>query len=299
MGLFSRKEAKSSRQTAHRPRPSVSSEAQAASLRVRARRRLAGAVALVLAAVIILPMLLDGEPRPVPAGIDIAVPERNAPFNPNLSAPPADSAMASGSSNSTGASTVTDQAVSSESVGQVDVPITDLTSSTNPVSPPSLSSDGRPQASAQASTQANAQTTSQTTARPVAPPSAGSKPAVVSSGGPDRTDEALAILEGRAKTSVPATAAAATTATATAGSASAPGSFVLQVASYGTDTDAKTRLDKLKSEGVSNAFVEPATVNGKQTFRLRVGPFDSRAAAQAAQARLRTLGYDNGFITTK
>ena len=65
MGLFSRKDSAAPRKPPGKVRPSVSSEAQAADLRVRARRRLAGAVALVLAAVVVLPMLLDSEPAPV------------------------------------------------------------------------------------------------------------------------------------------------------------------------------------------------------------------------------------------
>lgn len=275
MGLFSRKEAKSSRRTAHRPRPSVSSEAQAASLRVRARRRLAGAVALVLAAVIVLPMLLDGEPRPVPAGIEIAVPQRNAPFNPTLSAPPVNDGATESAQIDSGASGDTDMA--KQAVGNVEVPSTDLTTdgsqaseatstATQQAAKPESKSDAKPETKLEPKP---ATSTAQTTA-PAAKP--------------DQTAEALAILEGR---KAPAAANIAT------------GAYVLQVASYGTDADAKSRLDKLKSQGISNAFVEPASVNGKQTFRLRVGPFDSRAAAQAAQARLRTLGYDNGFITTK
>lgn len=266
MGLFSRKEAKSSRRTAHRPRPSVSSEAQAASLRVRARRRLAGAVALVLAAVIILPMLLDGEPRPVPAGIEIAVPERNAPFNPTLNAPPA--SESSSDQTTTDAASSDASSLSKGSVGSVEVPGTDLTNDAAQVIKPETKADSKPETKAQVDPPA---------------PKPDAKASATDAGKPDQTAEALAILEGR-KASV---------------SAPAGGSFVLQVASYGSDADAKSRLDKLKSQGISNAFVESATVNGKQTFRLRVGPFDSRAAAQAAQTRLRTLGYDNGFITTK
>lgn len=263
MGLFSRKEAKSSRPTAHRPRPSVSSEAQAAGLRVRARRRLAGAVALVLAAVIVLPMLLDGEPRPVPSGIEISVPERQAPFNPVLNAPPVTDDATAGSA----------AAITQAPVGNVDVPTTDLAAGAQS---DAAKPDTKPQAQPAVNPVPVAQPQPET--KPPAPPSAA--PAAPAR---DKTAEALAILEGRKPASV----------------ASASGAYVLQVASYGTDSDAQARVDKLKSQGVSNAYVEPATVNGKQTFRLRVGPFDSRAAAQAAQTRLRTLGYDNGFITTK
>jgi DedD protein len=59
------------------------------------------------------------------------------------------------------------------------------------------------------------------------------------------------------------------------------------------------RRDRLVAAGVTNAYIETATSSGKATYRLRVGPFPTREAAQAAQARLRALGYDNGFISTK
>ena len=76
------------------------SEVQAAELRGRARRRLAGAIALVLAAVIVLPMVLDSQPVPVADNIPIKVPERNTPFQPQVSepqvAPPVASAQGAG-----------------------------------------------------------------------------------------------------------------------------------------------------------------------------------------------------------
>ncbi len=45
----------------------------------RARRRLVGAVALVVAAVVILPMVLDSHPKPVTDDISIDIPSRPAP----------------------------------------------------------------------------------------------------------------------------------------------------------------------------------------------------------------------------
>ena len=80
--------------------------------------------------------------------------------------------------------------------------------------------------------------------------------------------------------------------------AATKGNFV-QVAAYTTSDDAQSRRSKLHQAGVTNAFVEQANIGGKQQYRLRVGPFPSREAAQAAQARLRTLGYDNGFIAAQ
>lgn len=61
------------------------------ALRTRARRRLIGAAALLLAVAILLPMVLDKEPRPVPDTIPIDIPSEKTPFSPRLalSAPPA------------------------------------------------------------------------------------------------------------------------------------------------------------------------------------------------------------------
>jgi DedD protein len=56
----------------------------------RARRRLVGAIALVAAAVIILPMVLDSHPKPVTDDISINIPTRPAPPLPKASQAPAD-----------------------------------------------------------------------------------------------------------------------------------------------------------------------------------------------------------------
>jgi DedD protein len=60
----------------------------AAALRARARRRFIGAAALLLTVAIVVPMLLDPEPRPVPDSIAIDIPSEKTPFTPRLSLPP-------------------------------------------------------------------------------------------------------------------------------------------------------------------------------------------------------------------
>jgi DedD protein len=53
------------------------------ALKRRGRRRLVGAVALVLAAVIVLPMVFDPEPRPTSSGVSVRIPgEGEASFTP-------------------------------------------------------------------------------------------------------------------------------------------------------------------------------------------------------------------------
>lgn len=59
----------------------------AAELHGRTRRRLIGAAALLLAAVIVLPMVLDSTPRPVPDTVAIDIPSDKTPFTPRLSVP--------------------------------------------------------------------------------------------------------------------------------------------------------------------------------------------------------------------
>lgn len=62
-----------------------------ASLKRKARRRLIGAVALTTAIVVLLPMLLDREPRPVGQDIELRIPDKDkvGEFAPKVGLPPA------------------------------------------------------------------------------------------------------------------------------------------------------------------------------------------------------------------
>ena len=54
------------------------SDAENLEIKKRARRRLVGAIALVLLAAIVLPMMMEQEPRPSTADIQVTIPDRNA-----------------------------------------------------------------------------------------------------------------------------------------------------------------------------------------------------------------------------
>jgi DedD protein len=56
------------------------------TLKRRGRRRLVGAVALVLAAVIVLPMVFDPEPRGTGSTLSVRIPSEDTPFAPKLPA---------------------------------------------------------------------------------------------------------------------------------------------------------------------------------------------------------------------
>jgi DedD protein len=61
---------------------------KAARIRVRMRRRLIGAAALLLGTAVVVPMMLDPAPRPLPDNIPVDIPSERTPFAPRLSLPP-------------------------------------------------------------------------------------------------------------------------------------------------------------------------------------------------------------------
>ncbi|PLC54157.1 SPOR domain-containing protein [Pollutimonas nitritireducens] len=272
MGLFSRNESA----TGSGRRSSQSSEAQAGELRARARRRLVGALALVLAAVIIVPMLFDDPVPPEQPSTPVVIPAIVPPAAPDttiaLAPEPADPASSDNETLPLDTPLAVDPASDVNAAASATTPSTAPdTGTTGERSPEQVEAPAKP--------------------APAAKPKPTEKPASKSEAKPasERTDDgsvAIALLEGR----TPAKKAPAP---------AAKGNFTLQIAAYGNDQDAQTRRERLIASGVTNAYVESAVSGGKSTYRLRVGPFPTRDAAQAAQARLRALGYDNGFISTK
>jgi DedD protein len=233
-------------------------------LRVRARRRLAGAVALVLAAVVILPMLLDSEPAPVSSKIPIKIPDRNAPFQPNLSDPVSNGTPAPASSGASATATTT--------------------------TPPGAGAPAKPEGTSRVDPAAAPTKTD--------PPKVETAKPTPNSAPTNRSDDgarALALLEGR-----PTAESSSPPGSVTTPKAPTRGNFVVQAVSLDASADAQAQKNKLLAAGVGNAFVDgPVDVGGKARYRVRVGPFPSREAAQAAQTRLRTLGYDGAFIATQ
>lgn len=258
MGLFSRKDSSAPRKpVVGRPRPSVSSEAQAAEMRVRARRRLAGSVVLILTAIVVLPMLLDSEQVPVSNNIPIRIPDRNTPFQANLSEPSAP---------------VTPAVTPTVAPAAVPEP-PPITTAAPPITPPKPETKAKPETKPEPKPD---------------PKQAAKKPAA-------RTDDgakAAALLDSRAAADTPPPGS-----TTASPKAPTKGNFVVQVSSLESSSDAQALKGKLGNAGITNAFVDgPVTVNGKTFYRVRVGPFTSRESAAANQTRLRTLGYPGAYI---
>jgi len=215
-----------------------------ATLRLRARHRLIGALALVLAVSIVLPMLLTdepGEPAPVPDILQVIppIPANDAPQTAPLAVQP--------------------PAQQSPLPAPDPVPV---------IAPPTVATPAASPAT--------------TPAPPRSVPSTGNRPSDARS---DDGSLALTLMQGHNPSAAE---------TATAQTSAAP--FALQVMALGNESDAQKQQVRLQEAGISNAYVQAASVNGKATWRLRVGPFPTRQAAQAAQTSLRTLGYTNSYI---
>ncbi|MCX5591687.1 SPOR domain-containing protein [Alcaligenes endophyticus] len=270
MGFFSRNDSSSTARRAG----AGSSDAQIAEMRSRARRRLIGAVVLVLAVIVVVPLLIDNgvesDPEPTLAlgNAPLVVPG-------SISQPPQAPSLQ-----------VEEVVVQPPVLIQPDLDAQGVTTTIDqpPVTPPS---------------------TEETVVQvPLEAPKPQPKPAVEKKPEPkpkpaptkpdnNRTDDgsvALAMLEGR----IPAGSAASKPA-----AAPQRGNFILQAAAYSSEKDAQGRRQQLISSGVTNAYVESASAGGRSTFRLRVGPFSSREAAVAAQTRLRSLGYQDSFISAQ
>lgn len=253
----------------------------------RARRRLIGAVALVLAAVIGLPMLLDSEPKPVADDIAIQIPSKEKP-----AAADASSETASPASGPAGVSA----GVSASAALDPKEEVVDPAELGN--SPGTAPSAAKGEASKQA---AASRDDNVKQAAPVAPlAKAEVKPEPRNDPKPepkaekaDKTDKvdarqaeklaeaarAKALLEGKPD---PA-------------DEKKPGKFVIQVAALATKEKVNELQGKLKDAGIKSFTQTIATDAGART-RIRVGPFASKDEAEKVRAKIVKLGLNGTLV---
>lgn len=267
-------------QQAEKPSKRGARTPQAESIEVmrrRARHRLIGAAVLVLVGVIGFPLLFDTQPRPVPVDIPIEIPDRNkvAPLvvpAPVAEAPVAKSATPAASHAAAPAAQRASAPRSAAANG--------LTEGEELVQSPRSSAAKPAPAAPTVAAAAPAAAPKPDTKPPVAPaPAPESKPAQR----PDDAARARALLEGRSAEP--------------AASANAEDSrFIVQVGAFADAEKAREARTKVERAGLKTYTQVVDTKDGKRT-RVRVGPFNNRAEADKAAARIKALELSASVLT--
>jgi DedD protein len=258
-------------------------EPQLDDLRRRARRRLIGAIVLALAAAVLVPMLLESDPKPLGEDVSVRI-------------PPVDDAKFVSKLGDKGKVTAeppivpkaTTEPPKVEPAAPVAAPAAQAAPANDVVAPPPAPS--------RALTQAEQ--------RVISPQS---KPA----SGTDGTGaSATPASKAPAPTAEPPKAADATKAADSANPAAAPkavdtpkaaelaaagaGAYSVQLAAFTDDKGANALAAKLKKAG-HPSYIEPYETSRGRVWRVRVGPYPSREAAESARTKLKAEG-QNGIL---
>ncbi|MDE2600405.1 MAG: SPOR domain-containing protein [Rhodocyclaceae bacterium] len=219
-------------------------------LKKRARRRLVGAVALALLAAIVLPMVMDHEPRPAQQDIQVRIPSQDAGSFTSRVLP--------------GAPTAT--------------PLPPVAEARKPEPTPELKPELKPEAALEPVAPAKVEIRPEpkpVEAKPVIKPELPRHDAK-----PDaKTAEALRAEKILAGGDAPKAEAPK----------SDHDQWVLQLGAYAEQGNVKVLQGKIKELGYPS-YTEKVTTPQGERIRVRAGPFSSKAAAEKAQARLKQIG---------
>jgi DedD protein len=253
----------------------------------RARRRLVGAIALVLAAVIGLPMILDSEPKPLANDIAVQIPSKDKRVNGNRSVAPvvADAQIAAAAALDQNEELIDPASLQANrpKAGSGSTPKADE------VATPGASR--KTEAVANVALKPEAASVAKPAAKPVEDaahgPKAEAKPAQEAAHAPKA--EAKAAAHAGEKTVEAARARNLLEGKTEPAADKKPGKFIIQVAALASRDKVDELQDRLKNAGIKSYTQRVATDNGERT-RIRVGPFGSKEEAEKARARLSRLG---------
>jgi len=220
------------------------------TLQKRGRRRLVGAIALVLLAVIVLPMVFDPEPRQDAPAVSIRIPsEEGTKFTPKAAPRPG--------APQPEAIAVAPKAPDPAPEIKATAPVVAV-----PVEKPAAKAEPKP-------------------APAVEKPAAKVEPKAPEKKVPQPAPEK--------KAPQPAPQAAEKPPAAPAGTAIAGERFVVQVGAFASPEKVREITEKLKEVKLTHYAENVATANGQVT-RIRLGPYDSKEAADKARERAKALG---------
>jgi DedD protein len=239
-------------------------------LKKRARRRLVGAVAFAGLAAVVLPMVMDEEPKQQVQDVQIRIPAQDqTAFNPKVVRPAASTAAG-------------EKAAVPEKTGQTAPPAVVVRPADKAAEKPAEKNSEKPvvkpveKASEKVADKAAEKRAEKT------PVTASEKTVAASVSEPQR---AAAILSGKAVEAAQL---------ATAGN-NVP--FVILIGAFSNSANVKQLQTKIGELGIK-VFTEPLdSPEGKKT-RVRAGPFPSRAAADKALDKLKRIGV-SGVVAAK
>ncbi|OOG36640.1 SPOR domain-containing protein [Polaromonas sp. A23] len=231
-------------------------------IRKRAKHRLIGAVVLVLAGVIGFPLLFDTQPRPVAVDIPIEIPPKNGAKPLAVPAPAVAQAPTASASSSTG-----DKVAVPSSLAPREEIITEKKAAA-PAAP----------ASAAIKTEAKPE--------PKAEPKPEPKVAAKAPPASDEAARAKALLDGKVAAAPSAKAAAH----------EAEGRLVVQVGAFADADKAREVRQKLERAGLKTYTQVAETKDGKR-IRVRVGPFATKADADKAASKIKSLDLPAAVLT--
>lgn len=254
----------------------------------RARRRLIGAVALVLAAVIGLPMLLDSEPKLIADDINIQIPSRDKPM---LADAPSTAAPVAMTPALTEKNKPVDLGPAEEMIGPV------IKASPGAVEKPiqsDVKSEAKPEAKAEPKPDVKTETKpdqKSSGGRTEPAPKVQSKIETV-----DEASRAMAILEGKSPAKIPAVKIDKNDKSDNVDKADKAGSgFVVQVAALASQEKVNDLQKTLKAANIKSYTQKVATTSGEK-IRVRVGPFESKDEADKMRARLLKMGLSGTMV---
>lgn len=252
-------------------------------LKKRARRRLVGAVAFASVVAVVLPTIMDQEPRQPVQDVEIRIPGQDEkPFAPKFAQAPADSVAHGGPAEPPRATVRT---------GEAETPAVTPAAVTPPAAPTARLVDTVPGKLDAAAARSGEKGPEKPAEKPPVeskpgklpektgekpPEKPADKPADKLAAKPDEGKRAAAILAGQFGEAAPAPAAKG-------------GEHLVLIGAFANEGNVKILKSKLGELNIKT-YTEPLDTPQGRKIRLRAGPFPNRDAAEKALEKMRRIG---------
>lgn len=263
----------------------------------RARRRLIGAVALVLAAVIGLPMILDSEPKPLADDIAIEIPSKDKPTTSTVSpASPSQPSKVAATAALDPKEEVIEPGSANEKLAANNAPAAALAGGKGAAAdkPALAPATVKEQAQARSEDKAESRSADRSEARAEPQPESKLHDKATEAKFHDREEARLHEKMGESDDAARAKALLEGKPDPKAAEKKSS-KFVIQVAALATREKVNELQTKLKDAGI-NSYTQKVATNAGERIRIRVGPFATKEEADRVRAKLAKLGLSGTLV---